>query len=246
MNWIQKTDQLKALIDASRPLNKGELKALQVWLRVTMTYHSNAIEGSTLTEEETRVVIEDGLTIGGKTIREIEEVKNHAGLVDQLFEVVKTKKKLTEKLLNKWQKQLLTHIDDENAGVYRKVSIAITGTSEKFPLSSKVSKHMKEFFKWFNDEAKDLHSISRAAHFHHKLVKIHPYVDGNGRIARLAMNIILMKSGYPPTIIPLIRRSDYMKSLKNNLKAFESFISEMVYENTKDYCRMVEIKIKDN
>lgn len=240
MDYLSQIAALKAKIDARRPLNKGELHELQKWYRVTMTYHSNALEGSTLTENETKLVVEEGITIGGKTVRELKEALNHATLVDELFAVASGKKPITENLIKAWHGILLKDIDAENAGQYRKVSISVTGSNEIFPASKDVPKLMAEFFDWFQKASGD-HPVTLATLAHWKLVKIHPFIDGNGRMARLMLNLILMQQGYPPVIIPIIRRADYLSALQKNDSAFGAFIAETVYENMKDYCRMLEI-----
>ncbi len=242
MSYLERIKDLKARINQRRPLNTGELRELQKWYRVSMTYHSNALEGSTLTENETKLIIEEGITIGGKTVRELKEALNHATLVDELFLIASGKESITEKLVNSWHGILLRDIDSENAGRYRKVSISVTGSEEVFPASSHVPKLMGEFYAWL-EQPSGCSPVALAAAAHWKFVKIHPFIDGNGRVARLMMNLILMKEGYPPVIIPIIRRGDYLLNLRKDEQAFENFIAEMTFENMKDYCRMLEIPL---
>ncbi len=239
MNLFQKISDLKSVIEKRRPLNEGELRELRKWYRVSMTFHSNALEGSTLTESETKLLIEEGITVGGKTVRELKEALNHGTLVDELFAVASGKEAMTESLINRWHSILLKDIDPENAGRYRRVSISVTGSQEIFPSSSEVPKLMAGFYDWFHQSSSP-EPVTLAANIHWKFVKIHPFIDGNGRMARLILNLILMKAGFPPTIIPFVRRSEYLDALRKTPQAFETFIAETVVENMKDYCRMLE------
>jgi len=236
----QKIKKLKKQIDAIRPLSKGELAELKKWYNVTYTYHSNAIEGNTLTLAETKIVVEDGLTVGGHPLREILEAKNHKEVIDQLMNVVQKKQDLTEELLFQLHKTLIKSIDDENAGIYRRIQVYITGEEKLPPPASKVPKLMTEFFQWYKKNKK-LDPVDLAAKAHYRFVKIHPFVDGNGRIARILSNLILMSAGYPLVIIPIVRRADYINSLKSTSseKQFMDFFMETVLENMKDYIRMM-------
>lgn len=235
----QQIKKLKKQIDAMRPLSRSELAELKKWHNVTYTYHSNAIEGNTLTLAETKIIVEDGLTVGGHPVREILEAKNHKEVIEQLMDIVKKKQNLTEDLLFKLHKTLIKSIDDEAAGVYREIQVYIIGEEKLPPSANKVPKLMKEFFIWY-EKNKKLDSIDLAAKVHYRFVKIHPFIDGNGRIARILSNLILMSAGYPLVIIPIVRRIDYINSLKatSSERKFIDFFAEMVLENMKDYIRM--------
>ncbi len=223
-----------------RPLNQGEIKAIQKWFNVTYTYNSNAIEGNTLSLGETKMVIEDGLTIGDKTVREILEAKNHGKVTDLLFDIVDKKIDLNLELVLKLHKELLFDIDQENAGVFRKIQVYISGSEEELPTAKEVPKLITKFFKWYEENKNKLHPSTLASLAHFKFVKIHPFVDGNGRIARLLVNLILLQNSYPPIIVPVVLRSEYIASLKNGETAFCDFIYKIILQNIKDYISMVK------
>ncbi len=239
---LKKIADLKIKIDALRPLNKGELEALKKWYDVTYTYNSNAIEGNSLTLEETRLVIEDGLTVKGKPLREIYEAVNHKKAIDQIYKAVQSKTMLTENLLKTIHSVVMHDIDEENAGQYRKIQVYISGEEKALPTALQVPVMMKSLFQWLNSEKKSEETILKTiAKWHYDFVKIHPFVDGNGRTARLIANILLLQSRYPLQIIPIIRRTDYIQSLHSSrtFNDFYHFFLEVQYENMKDYLRMV-------
>jgi Fic family protein len=238
----QEIKKLKKEIDNLKPLSKGELAELKKWYDVTYTFHSNAIEGNTLTLAETKIIVEDGLTVAGHPLREILEAKNHKEVIDDLIRVVQKKKDLDEKILLKLHKILIKSIDDENAGKYRKVQVYITGEEKLPPKAQEIPTLMKIYFLWYDKNKKKINPVDLAATAHYRLVKIHPFVDGNGRIARIISNLILMRAGYPLVIIPIVRRQDYISSLSSKKfeKDFVKFFKEIVLENIKDYLRMIK------
>ena len=234
---LKKIEQLQLKIESNRPFTSGELKELRKWYDVTFTYNSNAIEGNTLTLAETKVVIEDGLTIGGKQVKEILEAKNHKKVLDTLFSLVHEKKELSEDLLCELHRELLFDIEEEDAGKYRKIQVFISGTDEKLPMAKDVPKLMVEFFKWLEDVKDSMNPVELAVLVHYKFVKIHPFIDGNGRVARLILNLILMGKGYPPIVVPVVLRLEYIQSFVSEEK-FMNFMLSVVHENLKDYTRM--------
>jgi Fic family protein len=136
----------------------------------------------------------------------------------------------------------MRNIDDENGGKYRKIQVYISGDMAEPPRSSEVPILMGELFDWHRSNQDNLHPVLLASEFHYRFVKIHPFVDGNGRTARLLANIILMQSGYPMIILPVVRRMDYITSLHSStgsLDIFENFYADIVHENLKDYIRMI-------
>lgn len=238
--FLNKIKENKKKLDAKRSLTQSEIKAIRKWFDVTYTYHTNAIEGNTLTLGETRMILEDGLTIGGKQVKEILEAKNHKKSLDLLFEIVKGKKDLSEKIIRDLHKKLLLDIDDENAGNYRKIQVYITGSEELPPSAKEVPKLMKEFIKWYENDKNKLDILELAALVHYTFVKIHPFIDGNGRIARLLANLILLKKGYPPIIIPIVRRQEYIDAIKKGEESFTLFMLDIINVNLEDYLRMIE------
>lgn len=213
MDYKKLTEKKKKL-DKHRPLDIALLKNLEEWFRIELTYTSNAIEGNTLSRAETALVVEKGLTIGGKSITEHLEATNHAAALDFVKEQIKRKTSdLKEKDILKIHEIILDKIDKENAGIYRRVPVRISGSAVVLSNPRKVQELMDEFFSWLRKEDK-MHSIQLAAEAHYRLVTIHPFIDGNGRTARLLMNMILMMKGYPPAIIRKNDRLAYIKSLE--------------------------------
>lgn len=238
---LEKINQLLSKIASRRPLSQGELEALRKALAVEFTYNSNAIEGSTLTRGETKLVIEDGLTVAGKTIREINETLNHKQLFECLYTAVDQRSRINADLVLQIHKFVLKNIDDENAGKYRKIQVYISGDEKEPPVPEQINQKMQDLFTWFEENNDKLHPAELAAEFHYRFVKIHPFVDGNGRTIRILMNIILMQKEFPLVIIPNVRRAEYISSLNSAApKAqFLAFFADVVHENLKDYLRMI-------
>ena len=213
MDYKKLTEKKKKL-DKHRPFDTNLVKNLEEWFRIELTYTSNAIEGNTLSRAETALVVEKGLTIGGKSIIEHLEASNHAAALDFIKEQIKLKPSdLKEKDILKIHEIILDRIDKENAGIYRRVPVRISGSAVVLPNPRKVQDLMDEFFKWLKKEDK-MHAVELAAEAHYRFVTIHPFIDGNGRTARLLMNMILMMKGYPPAIIRKNDRLAYIKSLE--------------------------------
>ena len=164
------------------------------------TYESNRIEGNTLTLQETALVVEKGLTIGGKSLREHLEAINHTHALKYVAGLVADKTELTETILLNIHKLILQSIDNENAGTYRKIQVLISGAKHIPPQPFLVPVQMESFFIWYA-ENKNLHPVLLAAELHERLVTIHPFIDGNGRTSRLLMNLVLLQHGYPIAIL---------------------------------------------
>ncbi len=204
----------KSQLDSFRPMPDALLRNLDDWFRVELTYTSNAIEGNTLTRRETALVVEKGLTVGGKSLTEHLEASNHAQALDWVKEqVIRKPSGLTESDILHIHNVILKGIDDDNAGHYRSVPVRISGSAVVLPNSRKVPDLMQEFKDWFG-QYEELHPIEFAAEAHYRLVTIHPFVDGNGRTARLLMNMLLLMLGYPPAIIRKRDRLAYIGSLE--------------------------------
>ena len=213
MNINNLTEKKKRL-DGLRPLPDTLARNLDDWFRVELTYTSNAIEGNTLTRRETALVVEKGLTVGGKSLIEHLEATNHAHALDWVKAQIRRKPiNLSEKDILHIHDIILKGIDEDNAGHYRSVPVRISGSAVVLPNPRKVPDLMAEFTDWL---AKDqgLHPVELAAEAHYRLVTIHPFVDGNGRTARLLMNMILLMSGYPAAIIRKRDRLSYIESLE--------------------------------
>lgn len=209
---FKEIDEKKNLLDSKRPLSSHTLKSLREKLLLEWTYHSNAIEGNTLTLKETKVVLE-GITVGGKTMREHLEVINHREAILYVEEIVGQGEPLTEWQIKNLQRLILKGIDDEYAGQYRDQQVFISGAVHVPPASLQIQEKMEGLMKWHDGAAQKLHPVERAAMLHVIFVGIHPFIDGNGRTARLLLNLELMKAGFPPIIIKTENRLAYYDAL---------------------------------
>lgn len=244
MNW-KSLDLKKKRLDALRPLKPELVQNLEEWFRVELTYTSNAIEGNTLTRQETAVVLEKGLTVGGKTMREHLEATNHAKALDWLKErLAHPKAVLGEKEILHLHEMILKGIDDPNAGRYRNVMVRISGSTVILPNARKVPELMREFVSWLKSSVK-LHPAEQAAEAHYRLVTIHPFIDGNGRTARLLMNLLLMQSGFPPAFIRTRERVTYLNSLEKAQLAGSSFLDQTPNHGSKDDYERLMAKTMD-
>jgi len=213
MNWSRLTEK-KQILDAHRPFSDQLVKNLDDWFRIELTYTSNAIEGNTLTRRETALVVEKGLTVGGKSLSEHLEAANHAKALDWVRQKIGRKPSdISLKNILHIHEIILRGIDDANAGHFRSVPVRIAGSRTILPNPMKVPDLMGQFIKWLAD-ASDLHPVELAAEAHFQLVTIHPFVDGNGRSARLLMNMLLLMQGYPAAIIRKRDRLAYISALE--------------------------------
>jgi Fic family protein len=206
-------ERKKAQLDALRPLPAAAVGRLNEQLTVEWIYNSNAIEGSTLTLRETQLILETGLTIGGRSLREHFEVINHKEAIAYVESLVAGDAPITPFHVRQIHQLVLTHIADETAGQYRTLPVRILGTAHQPPDAWEVPHRMSEWGDWLSGPAQSLHPVERAALAHYRLVAIHPFIDGNGRTARLVMNLLLLRDGYPPTIILRVNRRQYYRVL---------------------------------
>jgi excisionase family DNA binding protein len=223
----------KLLLDSYKPLHKSVLKNLEEWYRVELTYTSNAIEGNTLTRQETALIVEKGIAVEGKSIVEHLEAINHAAAFTYIQQLTEEKKReeLTIQDILDIHKMILKKIDDSNAGRLRNTPVRISGSTTVLPNPLKVPELMDEFIYWL--QSTNDHPVHVAAEAHYKFVTIHPFVDGNGRTARLLMNFILIKAGFPPAIIKKEERNRYLNALetgqtKGNVDAYYELIYDAV------------------
>ncbi len=238
---LNEIDALKEKINGLRSLTEKEQEQLQAYYKIGLTYTSNALEGNSLTETETKVVIEDGLTIGGKPLQDHFEALGHAQAYDFMYELIK-QKDLTEEAIKKLHKLFYDKIDDTQAGEYRTERVFISGSEHSLPNPESVPELMKKFIQDIERVKKDEHPVVYAARVHKEFVFIHPFIDGNGRVSRLLMNIALLSSGYCVTIIPPVLRKEYIRTLEKAHKGdheFVSFIASCVKESHKDYMRLI-------
>ena len=232
-------DDLKKKLDQYRPLSPAIVKNLQEDLIVRWTYHSNAIEGNTLTLLETKVVLE-GITVGGKALREHFEAINHRDAILYVEDIIKKQEPFSEWQIRNIHQLILKNIDDENAGRYRQQNVLISGATIDPPDHTLLNDKMAQFIDWYSMEAHTLHPIERAAKVHADFVGVHPFVDGNGRTSRLLMNLELMKAGYPPSVITVENRLAYYEALDQwmaygNSEPFNNLVAAVVLEGFKPY-----------
>lgn len=248
---FKKADRYREAIINSRPLNDRELKELDNYFKINLTYSSNAIEGNTLTITETKILLEDGITVGGKPIKDYYEASGHSEAYDYMLKMARNENfEITEEIIKKLHYFFYNKLDSEQAGKYREEKVFISGTEYIPPAPEKIDNLMKKFLNDMNIQKDKLHPIEYAALLHKGLVDIHPFLDGNGRTARLLMNLVLVAKGYGVVSIPPVLRKDYIDSLvfsqrKENPESetFIKLIAECVIETERDYCRMLEIEV---
>jgi Fic family protein len=235
-------DQLKAQLDSLRPLPEHTVRTLHQQQVLEWTYHSNAIEGNTLTLKETKVVLE-GITIGGKPLREHFEVINHKEAIDYVEAIV-----CGEQALDEWQIKSIHHlvlknIDSKNAGAYRQENVVIAGAEHRPPSFLKIPEKMMALMDDYK-QFSQCHAVESAARLHIDFVGIHPFVDGNGRTSRLLMNFELLRRGYLPVIIPVEGRLAYYETLDNahvdgNYAPFIELVAQLERATLKRYLEVI-------
>ena len=243
----EKKSELDSYRNAGKGLPLALVKNLEDWFRVELTYTSNAIEGNTLTRRETALVVEKGLTVGGKSLQEHLEANNHAHALDWVREIAaKVNAVPSENELLQLHSLILRGIDDQHAGCYRDVSVMISGSSVSLPNPFKVPELMEQFIQWLR-ATNNLHPVELAAEAHYRLVTIHPFIDGNGngRTARLLMNLILISHGYPPAIIRKRDRLAYISSLESaqlggSLDDYLKILSKAVDRSLNIYLKAIK------
>ncbi|MDQ7822062.1 MAG: Fic family protein [Candidatus Eremiobacteraeota bacterium] len=236
----EKIDLQQQEINKLRPLDAHLRKQVKEYFRIGLTYSSNALEGNSLTESETKVILEDGITIGGKPLRDHLEAVGHSDAYDYMHRLA-SGKAIKEADIKKLHRLFFQKIDEGVAGHYRKVKVFITGSKYPMPAPEAVPMLMKGFMENLTKERELLHPVQFAAKMHKDFVMIHPFVDGNGRVARLLMNLILLREGYCIAIIPPVLRADYIRTIekaREDDKDFLQFIAEVVSETQKDYLRL--------
>jgi Fic family protein len=223
-------------LNSLRPLPADGVKKLHEEMRLLHTYNSNAIEGNTLTLPETKLVLEEGITIGGKTLREHLEATNNARAFDLMEDIAKKKKKIDHVVIQQIHEVVTAGILEE-AGKYRTRNVRIIGSARTPPDWSKVIRLMDELIEKI-DRCKR-HPVEVAALLHHGFVKIHPFIDGNGRVSRLLNNLYLISHGYPPLVLKKEDRGKYYRFLRaadaGNPGQFVNFIAKAMDESLTMY-----------
>lgn len=232
-------------LNQARPLSQAVIAKLQKQFQIEMTYNSNAIEGNSLTLKETFLVINEGITIKNKPLKDHLEAKNHQEALDYLYDLIDKNKRQTmsEQLIRSIHQLIIQETDKKWAGKYRDGAVYIGGADHIPPDALEVPHAIKDLFKWLKQNTKKLHIIELASLFHHKLVNIHPFFDGNGRTARLIMNLLLMQKGYPLVIILKSDRRRYYKVLqqadKGDVTPLIRFIAQSVNRSLNIYLKVL-------
>lgn len=194
---LQECDTLKARLSGLRPLPVEALQKIEEAFAIEYTYESNRIEGNTLTLQETELVVNKGVTISGKSMREHLEAINHAEAIDYIKDFAKSGIEISERTIKEIHALVLHGINRENVGAYRTVPVMISGSRHLPPQPYLIGKQMEDFILKFQEmEAQKVHPVLIAAYLHDELVRIHPFIDGNGRTSRLLMNLYLLRNGY--------------------------------------------------
>lgn len=224
-------DKLKTL-NKLRPLPSSIVTKLREQFAIEMTYNTNAIEGNSLTLKETAWVIKDGLTIKGKPLKDHLEAKDHYDALNYLYEIIEhdTKQTASEVFIRSLHELVMRETDRAEAGTYRKTNVIITGSDHVPPDVSEVSVLMRDLISWVGKNQNKLHPIELASILHHKLTFIHPFTDGNGRTARLVMNLVLMNKGYPLVVILKNDRNKYYRALSQADKGKDEQLARFVVQ----------------
>jgi len=243
MDLLNEIDKSMKIINKIRPFEGAYLQQINQFFKIETTYSSNAIEGNTYTLEETKVILEDGITIGGHPLREFYEVEGHGRAYDYMFSLIK-KRDITEHDILYCHRLFSGNIPNfVSPGEYRKIEVLISGSKKILPKAESVPMKMQEFLEWTNKERDNLHPVMFAAEVHRKLVNIHPFTDGNGRISRLVMNTYLYQDKLFPVSIPLLRRMDYYNVLeRNDSNDFGLYIAELELQTLKDLMRFLHLE----
>ena len=239
-------EEKKQRLDGFKPFSVDLVTNLREWFKIELTYTSNAIEGNTLSRAETALVVEKGVTVDGKTLQEHLEAINLAQAFDWIMQQIDTKKQdITESTILELHQLILQKIVDNQAGKYRTVPVRIAGSTVVMPNAMKIPELMGEYISWLQKSEDNPLTVAMDAHF--KLVSIHPFVDGNGRTARLLMNLLLMQTGYPPAIIRKEERKQYIASIEKaqlggSLANYYSLMYEAVNRSLDIYLETLEDK----
>lgn len=232
----------KEKLDALRPVSRAAMLTLQKSYDVDLTYTSNAIEGNTLTLRETAEVIEHGITVGGKSLRDHLEAVDHYNAVLWVRDLAAKTTPIDEMTVRELHRRIVTRSQPEIGGVYSTLPRRIAGSPAIFPNPAKIPQLMKEFGEWLGS-AGTAPADTFVAHY--RLVAIHPFSDGNGRTARLLMNLLLLREGYPPIAVRPEDRKVYLDalehaSIQDDLKPFQTFMHQRLDATLAEYLSALE------
>jgi len=258
---LKQVDELKIEIDALRPIDPEQEQRIMQKFRLDLTYHSNAIEGNQLTFGETKAFLLHGTTAQGKPFRDYLDIRGHHAALDHLLEIVRQQMPLTEASVRELHKIILVEPYDVDAvtqdgrrtkrritpGQYKSMPNHVetsTGEMHYYASPEATPAKMADLMAWYRRQSdkEELHPLILAATFHYQFITIHPFDDGNGRMARLLMNLIGMQAGFPPIIIPLDIKNEYLLALEqadedNELTPFIILIGQMLLESLNLFVR---------
>jgi Fic family protein len=245
---IRQADALKTRLQAARPLDAGALAKIKAAFEMEYTYESNRIEGNTLTLQETALIINEGVTIGGKSMREHLEAINHAQAIEFIKETASKDIAVTERIIKEIHALILHGVNREQAGRYRTVPVMIAGSRHIPPQPWLVQQEMENFILTCKAmETNGSHPVLIAAYLHDELVKIHPFIDGNGRTSRLLMNLYLLSKGYTITVLKggNEAKQAYYTTLEqshadNDHEPFYLLVANAVKQSLENYLNIVE------
>lgn len=217
-------DELKFWLDEFRPLPREVIEELRHFYTVQLTFHSNALEGNTLSQSETELVLSHGITVGGHSLTEHLEVIGHRDAMAYMDELARDETPIGEREIKDLHALIVRPIQSATRGIeagrFRSLDVRAAGTNHLYPPHYRVQELMDEFVAWLrSDESKGLHPVVLAAQAHFRFVSIHPFRDGNGRTARLLMNLLLLRAGFPIAVISNARRSDHIAALVQGQQA---------------------------
>jgi Fic family protein len=207
MNF-RRIDELKNSLQSLRPLDETEVQRLREEFMVENTYNSNAIEGNTLTLKETALILQHGVTIEGKHIKDHLEAIGHRDAFYYMIELADAKTALTERVIKDLHSFVLIN-DAKNKGSYRTVEVAILGAAHALTPHYLIREEMERLLDDYKNMKQSKHIIEAAAEFHLRFEGIHPFIDGNGRTGRLILNLELIKKGFLPVNIKFADRKKY-------------------------------------
>ena len=234
----------KRRLDMHRPLSTEILEKLREQFMIEYTYHTNVIEGNTLTLRETQLVIQEGITVKGKPLRYHLEAINHPKAIEFIERLAQGKKPISEQDILYIHGIAMKGIDEAEPGAYRRGQVAITGSRYRPPPPYEVPFLMTDYLGWLNGNPEELRPVELAGLAHFKLVHVHPFVDGNGRVARLLMNLFLLRHGYPIAYVRREERGRYYDSLERahfgSTRPFVDFIGRCVEQSVDLYLAAIE------
>ncbi len=239
---IERIHAKKQKLDSLRPLSPEALSRLEKWYDVELTYTSNAIEGNTLTRQETALVLEKGITVRGKPLKDHEEAVDHLDALLFVKELVQEERPITEADIRDIHRLVVGRTLKSEAGRYSQHPRRIAGSQVIFPNPAKIPALMGKFSEWLSIAS---NTPETALETHLRLISIHPFSDGNGRAARLLMNLILMRGGYPPLVIRPEDRPDYLDAiesfqLREEKELYNTFMLKRLESSLDDYLEFLE------